>query len=203
MNDALAIIPIAAGAYVATNLDNLTLLVTLLARFKIRSWVVCCGYIASTFALGLIGFWIGTAAENAPVEYLGLLGLLPMTIGVIGVVKIFRGHDEVNTLKEVEVEVDGALGVFITAFITQISNGTDTVVTFAALFADSTSSADVLIAVSLAAMAAVFVAVALYGVRHPALSGWIERNAHRVTPWILILVGAYIVVNTATDLLPG
>ena len=98
---------------------------------------------------------------------------------------------------------DGPRAVFITTFIIQISNGADTVVTFAALFADSTAPTDLLIVFTLATMAVIFVLVAIYGVRHPALSQWIERNAHRVTPWILLIVGAYIVANTATDLMPA
>jgi cadmium resistance protein CadD (predicted permease) len=114
---------------------------------------------------------------------------------------MLRGNTEIDTVDK--TMIDGARAVFITTFIVQISNGTDTVVTFAALFADSTAATDLLIVLTLAAMAVIFVLVAIYGVRHPALRQWIERNARRVTPWILMIVGAYIVANTATDLIPA
>jgi len=201
MSEILTIIPVAASAYIATNLDNLALLIALQARFRNRSWVVSSGYLASTMALGFIGYWIGTAAGNVPVEYIGYLGFIPMSIGAIGVVRMLRGNSEVGTVDK--VIIDGPRAVFITTFIIQISNGADTVVTFAALFADSTAATDLLIVFTLATMAVIFVLVAIYGVRHPALRQWIERNAHRVTPWILLIVGAYIFTNTATDLMPA
>jgi len=201
MGEILTIIPVAAGAYIATNLDNLTLLLTLQARFRNQSRIVSLGYLGSTLVLGLVGYWIGTAAANVPVEYIGFLGFVPMSMGAIGVYRIIRGNAQ--TTAAGEAMADGAGAVFVTTFVAQISNGTDTVVTFAALFADSTAATDLLIVFSLAMMAVIFVLVANYGVRHPALKQWIERNAHRLTPWILIVVGTYIVSNTATDLLPG
>ena len=201
MSEILTIIPVAAGAYIATNLDNLTLLIALQARYRNRTWVVSCGYLASTMVLGFIGFWIGTAAGIVPVEYIGYLGFIPMSIGAVGVVRMLRGNTESGTADK--AIIDSARAVFITTFFVQISNGADTVVTFAALFADSTAATDLLIVFTLAAMAVIFVLIAIYGVRHPALSQWIERNAQRVTPWILMIVGAYIVANTATDLVPA
>jgi cadmium resistance protein CadD (predicted permease) len=200
MIDALTIISVAAGAYIATNLDNLTLLVTLQARFRTRLWAVSTGFMTSNLLLGALGFWIGTAANNVPVEYLGFLGFIPMSLGVIGVIRMFRGRSGTGTVKN--GVMDTARAVFIATLITQLSNGTDTVLTFAALFADSTAATDLLIVFTLAGMATIFLLIASYGVRHPALSQWIERNAPRLTPWILIFVGAYIVANTATDMLP-
>ncbi len=64
-------------------------------------------------------------------------------------------------------------------------------------------SADVLIILTLVAMAVIFVLAGIYSVRHPALSEWIDRYAYRAMPFVLIIVGVYILANTATDLLPN
>ena len=98
--------------------------------------------------------------------------------------------------------VDRVQHSFATTLISQLGNGADTIVVFGVLFADSMPSADILIVLTLASMAIVFVLVGIYAVRHPMLSGWIERYAYRATPFVLIFVGIYILANTATDLMP-
>lgn len=200
MNSLITIIPIAAGAYIATNLDNLVLLVLLLTRYGNHTASVIAGFFACMFILGTTGFWIGMAANIAPVEYLGLLGFVPISIGIIGVVKLLRG--EAGPIEADEQSIGGMRTVFMATLISQLGNGADTIVTFGALFADSMPSADILIVLTLAAMAVIFVLVAIYTIRHPSLNDLIRRHGHRVTPFILIIVGAYILANTATDLLP-
>ena len=197
----LSIIPIVVGAYFATNLDNFTLLVVLLARYRNRTSSVVAGYLACMLILGLISFGIGRAADIVPVRYLGLLGLIPVSIGVVGVLELLRSREH-EPAKE-ETPIDRGKSVFFVSLLTQIGNGGDTIVTLSILFADSSPLADIIVIFTLAAMAVIFVIVAIYAVEHRAVSRWIERYAHRVTPFILIIVGAYILANTATDLLPG
>jgi cadmium resistance protein CadD (predicted permease) len=197
----LSIIPIAIGAFLATNLDNLTLLVALLARYRSRTSNVVAGYVACMLFVGLISFGIGKAADIVPVRYLGLLGLIPVSIGVVGIIKLLRTRGQGPATEE--TPIDGAKSAFFASLLTQLGNVGDTIVTFSILFADSSPLADILVIFTLGAMTASFVIVAIYAIRHPAVSHWIERYAHRVTPFILIIVGAYILTNTATDLLPG
>ncbi len=197
----IAIIPIAAGAYAATNLDNFILLVALLARYRNRTSYVVAAYLACVLIFGFVGLWIGKAADIAPVEYLGLLGLVPISIGVVELIQLRRGKAKVTVAKE--ESDDGEQKVFVTTLSSQLGNGADTIVVFGVLFIDSVPSADFLTILTLAAMAVIFVGVGIYAVRHPALCEWIDRYAYRVMPFILIIVGVYIVANTATDLLPG
>jgi cadmium resistance protein CadD (predicted permease) len=201
MNSMIAIIPIAAGAYAATNLDNFILLVALLARYRNRTSYVVAAYLACVLIFGFVGLWIGKAADIAPVEYLGLLGLVPISIGVVELIQLRRGKTKVTVAKE--ESDDGEQKVFVTTLSSQLGNGADTIVVFGVLFIDSVPSADFLTILTLAAMAVIFVGVGIYAVRHPALCEWIDRYAYRVMPFILIIVGVYIVANTATDLLPG
>lgn len=201
MNEILAISSVAAGAFVATNLDNLVLLVAFLTRFPRRSFNVVAAYFSGVLFIGFVAFWIGKAADYASVEYLGLLGLVPISIGSIGIIKLFRGP--ANEAITAVSPTDGVKTAYVATLVTQLGNGADTIVTFGALFADSKPASDLLVSLTMAAMAVVFGLVALYAVRHPAVSRSIEQHAHRVTPFILLIVGAYIVLNTATDVLPG
>ena len=70
-------------------------------------------------------------------------------------------------------------------------------------FADSTPSTDYLIALTFLAMTGLFAGIAYYALKHRTLSEFLDRYGRYVTPFILILVGVYIISNTASDLLPG
>ena len=100
MNSLIAIIPIAAGAYVATNLDNFILLVSLLARYRNHTSNVVAGYFTCMLILGFVGLWIGKAANIAPIEYLGLLGFVPIAIGAVELIQLRRGKAKVTAAKE-------------------------------------------------------------------------------------------------------
>ncbi len=200
MNSLIAIIPIAAGAYVATNLDNFILLVSLLAGYRNQTSSVVAGFVGSMLILGFVGYWIGKAADIAPVEYLGLLGFVPISIGAVELFRLRRGKATVTKTKD--KTGNGVQTVFMATLISQLGNGADTIIILGVLFTDSMPSADILIILTLSAMAVVFILVGIYAVRHPALSEWIDRYAYRAMPFILIIVGVYVLANTATDLLP-
>ena len=201
MNNLLLIVPIAAGAFVATNLDNLMILVSLLARFRSRKLHVITGYFSAALIICLLGFWIGAVADEAPVQYLGLLGIVPIAIGSAELFRLFRSKSaEIDTEDEAS---ESGHSAFIATLFTQLSNGADTVVTFGALFADSVASTNLMIIMTLVAMTVIFMFIAIHTTTHPKLGNWIERYGPRITPFILIAVGVYIITNTATDLLPG
>ncbi len=200
MSSLLIIIPVAASAFIATNLDNLVLLVSLLARYQGNRFSVIAGYLVCALLLGLAGFSVAAVADLAPVQYLGLLGIVPITIGAMGIVQMIRGvaaNSETG-----EKQLGNVRSAFAATLLIQLSNGSDTVVTFAALFADSAAAFNLLIISTMVAMAIVFAISAMYAVRHPLLGEWIEKYGPRITPFILIFVGCYILLNTATDLLP-
>jgi cadmium resistance protein CadD (predicted permease) len=201
VNAALIIVPVTAGAFIATNLDNLVLLVSLLSRYRDNRLAVIGAYFSCALILGLLGFSVAAAADMAPVQYLGLLGLVPITIGVTGIVRLV--NDQTEGPSVANSDSGRVRSAFAATFLVQLSNGTDTVITLGALFADSSATSNTLIMLTLAAMAAIFAAIAVYALQHPLLSRRIDRYGPVVTPLILIIVGVYILANTATDLLPG
>ena len=199
MNSLVLIVPVAVGAFVATNLDNLALLAGLLARYQHRVLIVGTAYIISVLMLGLGGYGVAHAAEIAPVEYLGWLGLIPIGLGTVGVIDLFRKNTSSYTIRENTFGSGSA--AFLATLASQLGNGVDTVLTLGALFADSNPVSDAIIGITVAAMAVLFLAAAHYAVGHPAIEKSIQKHAHRVTPFMLIIVGAYILVDTATDVL--
>lgn len=196
-----SIVPIAAAAYVATNLDNLTLLVSLLVRYRGRTMFVSLGYLLSMLFLGVVAFWVGEAADKVPLQYLGLLGLIPVGLGLHGLWRLYKPKDESDSADEKQASTGWA--ILVATFFTQLGNGGDTIVTFGVVFADSMVNADPLIFATIATMASIFVLGAVWGVRHPALGNLVDRYGPKVTPVLMIIVGIYVLMNTATDITPG
>jgi cadmium resistance protein CadD (predicted permease) len=201
MTDLIGIVPIAAGAYVATNIDNFVLLTALLARYRRQAIGVVAGYFTCMLILVIVGFGISQIANYVPIRYLGLLGVVPIYIGVVELVRLRRGKE--TTAVAAQPSLDSNRRILLTTLTSQLGNGTDTILIFGILFADSTPAADILIIFTLALMAIAFVLAAMYAIRHPKIGSVISRYADHVLPFVLIIVGVYVLANTATDTLPN
>ena len=201
MGDTLTIIGVTAGAFIGTNLDNLVLLVALYSGYKQHSVMVTSGYFAGMILIGLISLFIGEAGDIIPLSYLGLLGVIPMGMGIMALFQLFK---KVQPGEVTSIAIDaGSQAVFVTTLMTQLSNGADSIITFSIFLADSSDSADYLIAATFLGMVYAFSLVAKYSLKHHKVSDFLGHYGPWVTPFILILVGVFILSNTASDLMPG
>jgi len=199
--ETLIIIGVTAGAFIGTNLDNLLLLATMYSRYFRHPWTVAAGYLAGMMLIAMITIAIGEVGEFIPIAYLGLLGVIPMMMGVLALWKLYRNPKD----EEVSIAYSGnsGLAIFFALITIQLSNGTDTIITFSALYADSMDPVDYVVAPTFFVMVGIFAWLAYYLVKHPRLGRFLVRYGQHVTPFILILVGVYILSNTASDLMPG
>ena len=199
MLDVVLVIGVAAGAFMATNLDNLVLLIALFGRYSDRRYEVMFGYLAGMSIIAAATYYVGKLAGAAPVQYLGLLGIIPVLIGLVAIVRLFRNKGVVH-----DPVVPGAGSTAVTAtLLAQLGNSADTIITYGVLFSDSNDLGDHVVLVAFCGMALLFVLIAYQALRHPWLSRPVELYGHYVTPLILITVGLYILSNTALDMLPG
>lgn len=199
MLDVVFVIGVAAGAFIATNLDNLVLLVGLFGRYSDRRHEVAFGYLAGMVIIVAATYYVGKLAGAAPVKYLGLLGVFPVLIGITGIVRLFSNKGVVR-----DPVVPGAGSTAIAAtLLTQLGNSADTIITYGVLFSDSNDLGDHLVLAAFGGMALLFVLIAYQALRHSWLSRPVQLYGHYITPLILIAVGMYVLSNTALDMLPG
>jgi cadmium resistance protein CadD (predicted permease) len=199
MFDAAIVVAVAAGAFMATNLDNLVLMIGLFGRYSDRRQEVLVGYLAGMLIIGAVTFYVGKLAGYAPVQYLGLLGVVPILIGVTEIVRLFRNKGVVH-----DPVLPGAGSTAVVAtLLAQLGNSTDTIITYSVLFSDANDLADYLVLMVFAGMALLLALVAYLALRHPWLSRPVQLYGHYITPLILITVGMYVLSNTALDMLPG
>ena len=201
MFDVLAIIAVTAGAFIGTNLDNLILLVALYSRFPQHSRTVATGYVGGMLLIGAISAVVGEGGGLIPLDSLGMLGVVPIALGIMALFQLFQNKQTGETNKLASETSHKT--VFLSVLITQLSNGADSIITFSIFLAESTDTTDYLIALTFLGMTGVFAWLAYYLLRHRKLGDVVDRYGHYVTPFILILVGVYILSNTASDLIPG
>jgi len=197
VTEVLLVLGMTAGAFVATNLDNFVLLVALNARYDEHPAQVAAGYLGGMLLVGALALAAGKLAGNAPVQYLGYLGLVPIAIGIAALVRLFRGG-----AAQAPGPTSGGAALVAT-LTTQLSNGTDTAVTFAILYADSNDVADYLVALAFCCMLCVFAAAARHATRHEWMRRPLERYGRYATPFILIAVGFFVISNSGLDTMPG
>ncbi|MDH4021225.1 MAG: cadmium resistance transporter [Xanthomonadales bacterium] len=201
MNEILIVVGVTASAFIGTNMDNFLLLVTMYSRYFRHPGTVAAGYFTGMVLIAAITIAIGKLGDFIPVKYLGLLGIIPMMMGVIAFWKLFR-RPQADELDGTFAGNSG-LAIFSALVTIQLSNGTDTIITFSTLYADSSNPTDFIVAPAFFAMVGVFAWAAYYSVRHPGIGRFLARYGKYVTPFILILVGFYIFTDTASDLVPG
>lgn len=197
--ESVSIVPVAAAAFVATNLDNFFLLLSFLTMPSVRIKSVFLGFITGMLILIGISATATLLPALIPVKYLGLLGIIPITVGIRQLIATSRGLDPSGQISAPTV----SSSAFSAVVLTQISNGSDTIITLVPLIADSMPGAVVLILATFVAMSLLLWRTARRVHLQPAVAALTKRYGHFLAPVILILVGSYILANTATDLLPG
>lgn len=198
MTDELTIFAIGFAAFLATNVDNLVILVALYSRFKGRALFVTVGQLGTTIAVILAAWLLGEAAALAPVEYVGLLGFVPLTVGLYWTYTLLRG-----TAVAPNAEPGARSGFVVLATAASlVGNSVDTLLVMAVVIADSKSEVDGLVLLASLLAALLLAAAARFVVGSPAVGPIIERYSARVAPFIMIAVGLYVLANTSTDLLP-
>jgi cadmium resistance protein CadD (predicted permease) len=197
--DILAIIMLASAAFFATNLDNLILLTTFLNRYKEKKPLVYTGYIlAISIAIGG-SYAAGTLIDELPLEYLGYLGSIPLLLGLYGLWQLFL-NQELDAIAH--HRSDHRLIVPIVA-LSQFSNSSDSMITFSIIYADTRSSLDWLITATLFTTAVLFALLASIATDNRVLGQRLDKYAPYFTPFILIYVGAYVLMNTSSDVIAG
>lgn len=197
--ESVSIVPVAAAAFVATNLDNFFLFLSFLTMPSVRIKSVFLGFITGMLILIGISATATLLPALIPVKYLGLLGIIPITVGIRQLIATSRGLDPSGQISAPTV----SSSAFSAVVLTQISNGSDTIITLVPLIADSMPGAVVLILATFVAMSLLLWRTARRVHLQPAVAALTKRYGHFLAPVILILVGSYILANTATDLLPG
>lgn len=193
MAEALALVAVAAFAFAATNVDDLFVLTAFFADPSARARHVVAGQYLGIAALTAASLLCAFAALALASPWLGLLGILPMAIGVRKLV-VARRRDGVPPSRRT-----AGAAVLSVAAVT-VANGGDNLAIYVPLFATRGEAQWLLIVIVFAVLTGVWCAAGRTLVAHPALGRPLRRHGHRLLPWLLIVLGMYILASSG---LPG
>jgi cadmium resistance protein CadD (predicted permease) len=182
----LSLALLATGAFISTNIDDLFLLVGFFSDRTFSRAHVFAGQILGMAVIVAISLAAASAALAISPAHVGLLGILPMVIGVGKLLRLEKIEEE---------EQPTAVGILQVAAVT-IVNGGDNIAAYTPIFATQGSR-------ELSATLAIFAALTLLWcfaasglVRHTALGKPLRRYGHILLPFILIGLGGLILYRS-------
>lgn len=186
-------VALGAAAYAATNVDNLVIVSTLGSGAGKRRAAALGMLIASALVLMLSA--TGTLLDKViQPEHLGYLGIVPLGLGLR---LAFAGPAP----PERQRQVGGPWAIALLL----LANSTDTVAAMAPLFAESSRASRLGLLAGFALATAVWLILMLMLAKRAdtilATSPGARRFVHRFASTAMIIIGAYILWDTATDTL--
>lgn len=194
MSQLLTAVAAAALAFVATNIDDIFVLTLFFAEVnkRVRPWQIVAGQylgFACLVALSLMGYFARFVVAE---EWIGLLGLLPI---IIGIKKLWELRN--REAEEVSIEKPSAHAVVTVAAVT-FANGGDNLGIYTPLFAGSTPIELLITLYVFFILVAVWCVFGYFLGRHPAVSKILYRYGHLLVPFVLIALGFYIMLESGS-----
>jgi cadmium resistance transport/sequestration family protein len=201
----------AITAFVATNIDDIIILLLFFtqvdAKFR-RRHIVFGQYLGFTLLIiaSLPGFFGGLVV---PHEWIGLLGLLPIAIGLKQLVDRQEDTTQVQTVTsdlEPSSPSNSAVSFLSSVLNPQtykvaavtVANGGDNISIYIPLFAGNTLiSLGVILGVFFV-MVGVWCVIAYRLTRQPTIARVLSRYGHAVVPFVLIGLGLFIMYERST-----
>jgi cadmium resistance protein CadD (predicted permease) len=189
VSNLLEVAALGVVAFAATNVDDLFVLTAFFADPSARARHVVLGQYLGIAALTLASMACALAALAIPATWVGLLGLLPVAIGVKKLYEVRRRGAE-----PAPPQVAGTAALSVAAVT--VANGGDNLAIYIPLFASQSRSSWLLLAAVFAVLTGIWCVVGLSLVKHRALGPLLRRHGLRVLPWLLIGLGVYILVTS-------
>jgi cadmium resistance transport/sequestration family protein len=186
-------------AFVTTNIDDIFVLIFLFSNPRLKRRNVVIGQflgISSLIGISFIASFIGLVID---LKYVGLLGLVPIYIGLKSLSALRK---QIGTANADLNAAGNALQQSLSVASITIANGGDNISIYIPLYATLTNVGKINMTIVFLIMTALWCLIAQYLSNHPVLKRSLEKYGHIVTPFIFILLGIYIMYESNTfDLL--
>lgn len=205
----LSTLSIAIGAFVATNIDDVFVLMMFFSQtdraFRRRHVVIgqYIGFIA-LIAVSLLGF-LGSFV--VPKEWIGLLGLAPIAIGIHKFANRkseTKASEQIGGVSSSSSIVSGLLNpkIYGVAVVT-FANGGDNIGIYTPLFASSDLLRLIVIVGAFLTLVGVWCFLGYKLTHQRTVAQVLFRYGHLIVPFVLIGLGVYIIVENETLRLLG
>jgi cadmium resistance protein CadD (predicted permease) len=192
------LIGIAVVLFASTNVDDVFVLLGFFADPKFKARQVVFGQAIGIGVLYSASVVASLISLVVPPAYVGLLGVVPIVIGLKRVWELRKGADpNEEGVARHEKAPAGHGNVLAVAAIT-MANGGDNVSIYTPLFATRSGFDIAVIGVVFAIMTLVWLGAAYWLTRHRTIGAPIRRYGHRLVPFVLIALGIVIFYEAGT-----
>ena len=193
-----ALIALAVGLFVTTDLDDLFVLVAFFSDTRFRPRQIAAGQLAGLAALYAASVVFSLLSLVVAPAWIGFLGLLPIAIGLHAIARRLRGDDSDDDDAAPDGKSTGVRANVLVVAATTIANGGDNLGIYTPVFATRSGTEIAAIGVVFAAMTMVWVGAAFWLTRHPTIGPPIRRHGRRVVPFVLVALGCYILYDAGS-----
>jgi len=203
MNELLTAISTGMTAFTATNLDDILILLLFFSQVNAvfrRRHIVFGQFLGfSTLVLASLPGFFGSLIF--PPDWIGMLGLLPIAIG------LSRWLNPETDDSEVEAELELSEKSFFSSFVSPqtysvaavtVANGGDNIGIYVPLFASNTLESLAVILAVFFAMVGVWCYAAYRLIQMRAIADTLTRYGNQLVPFVLIGLGMAILVKSGT-----
>ena len=198
----LEVIGIGIGAFVATNIDDLFILMVFFAKRNFPTSQIIVGqYVGMGLLLG-VSLFASFIALVIPHNLIGLVGLFPIAIGVKELVEV-RYAKDVDDDSDDNAKVVNRLSksrwrtyfpFLVVASVT--FSGGEEIGIYTSIFATYDGPSEIIIIVlTVMVLTGVWCVIGSYLVNHTLIATRFRRLADRVLPLVLIALGIYILAE--------
>jgi cadmium resistance protein CadD (predicted permease) len=190
MDQPAGVIATAAGIFAGTNIDDLLVLTVLFlsarATGRPAAWHIWVGQYVGIALLVAASAAAAAGLSVLPDRWVGLLGLIPLALGVYGLVAAARGGDD-DPIR---------IGGFGAVVAVTLANGADNLAVYVPVFRTmGVRAGAVTVAVFAVGVAMMCLAASLIG-SHKRLVALMERSGRWIVPAVFVIIGVAVLVES-------
>lgn len=188
-----------AAAFVSTELDEFVLLLILFASCSTKKHKVFAS-IGKYFALALVtvgSAFFASYLTKIPGKYIGLLGLVPIGIGIKEIFEK-KSSAESNELGEKSENFGRNLAVFATAVLISLGSSGDNFAVYIPFFTSLKSWDFLICGIVFFVFQLAMLILASLAIQIPVIQKIIKKIGHILIPVLLIALGIFILLKNGT-----
>lgn len=195
MVDFISLLGIGIGAFAATDIDDLFVLMLFFSQPTFTARQVVLGQYVGIVALIAISAVASLISLVLPAELVALMGLLPIAIGIKKMIDSRKDEDDDVKDKLQKTSPRVSYLQFVTVASVTFANGGDNLGVYVPLFTSGGLNDMAILITIFLAITGLWCVLAYYLVKHRLLAGKFSRVARTVLPLVLIGLGIFIIVD--------
>ncbi len=183
-------------AFISTNIDDIFILILFFANSAFRERDIVAGQFIGIIVLIAISLTASLAGFFIDRSYIGLLGLFPVYLGIMGLIDLVKKKEQNETLDKIMKNKNRGSIITVSGFT--IANGGDNIGVYAPLSTAMSLTGKFIMITVFLILTGILCIIAKYLTKHPLAAKLIDKYGHIISPFILMLLGILILYKNET-----